>query len=117
MGVELDAATAKEALADADRFVQSVERAFSLQSISATPGSEQSAKTARQEREDSLWDKSESMEERRRQAVENWLEYRKQQKEAARAASQERQAARARDQSRTPDSGRDADVGDDPDTG
>lgn len=34
-GVELDPATAEEALADAERFVQSVERAFGLEPISA----------------------------------------------------------------------------------
>lgn len=120
-GVELDTATAEETLTDAGRFVRSVERAFGLQSMSAepAPGTDQSAKeeAALQKGDDSLWDKSESMEERRRQAVQNWLEYRKQQKQAARAASQEREAARARDQSHTPDSGRDADIGDDPDSG
>lgn len=116
-GVELDAATAEEALADAGRFVQSVERAFGLQSIpvEAAPGAgpyaEQSS--ASQEGSDPLWDKSEGMEERRRQAVQDWLEYRKQQREAARVASGEREAAR--DQNRSPDSGRD--LGDDPDTG
>jgi len=119
MGVELDPTTAENALAGAERFVQSVERAFGLQSISAeaAPGADPSAEhqTANLRKDDSLWDKSEGMDERRRQAVQDWLEYRKQQKEAARAASREREADRARDQSRTPDSGRD--VGDDPDTG
>lgn len=121
MGVELDPARAEKAVADAERFVQSVERAFGWQPVSAepAPAAEQPAKeqAAGREENDSLWDKSESMEERRRQAVQNWLEYRKQQKQAARAASQEREAARARDQTHTPDSGRDADIDDDPDSG
>lgn len=47
------------------------------------------------------------MEERRRQAVQDWLEYRKKQREAARASAREREDARARDQSHTPDRERD----------
>lgn len=118
-GEQLDLSTTEQAPADAERFVQSVERAFGLQSISAeaAPSTDHLARqeTAKQEGEDSLWDKSEGMEERRRQAVQDWLEYRRQQKEKARTISQEREATRARDQSRTPDSG--SEIGDDPDTG
>lgn len=117
-GVELDRETAEKALTGAERFVQSVEQAFGLQSVSAeaVPSAEQSAKqkTSNQERDDSLWDKSEGMEERRRQAVQNWLEYRKQQRDAARTAFQNQEVARARDQSRTADSGHD--IADEPDT-
>lgn len=118
-GVELDAATAEEALADAGRFVQSVERAFGLQAISAeaVPGAVQSAEqeAVNQEGDNSLWDKSEGMEERRRQAVQDWLEYRKQQRDAARADFRKREATQAPDKSRTPDSSRD--IEDDPDAG
>lgn len=99
--------------------MHSVEQAFGLQPIpaEAAPGADRSAKqkAAKPEGDDSLWDKSEGMEERRRQAVQDWSEYRRQQKEAARAIPQEREAARARDQSRTPDSGHDID--DDTDSG
>jgi hypothetical protein len=55
------------------------------------------------------------MEEKCHQAVQDWLEYRKHQKQAARAAAKEREAARDRDQYRTPDSA--TDITDDPDTG
>ncbi|MGH8179874.1 MAG: HEPN domain-containing protein, partial [Steroidobacteraceae bacterium] len=65
VGVELDLATAEKALAGAERFVQSVERAFGLQSMSteAAPGGEPPAnqRGANQEVDDSLWDKSEGM--------------------------------------------------------
>lgn len=113
-GEQLDLETTEQALADAERFVQSVEQAFGLQSISAeaVPGPHPPAKQMTED--DSLWDKSEGMEERRRQAVQDWLEYRKQQKQAARASAQEREAARAQDKHRTPDSA--ADITDDPDT-
>jgi uncharacterized protein (UPF0332 family) len=118
-GVEIDVAAAEKALAGAERFVQSVEQAFGLQSISsqAVPAADPPAnqKAARQTEDDSLWDKSESMEEMRRQGVENWLQYRKQQKKAARAAAEEREAARARDAHRAAD--RAPDIADDPDTG
>lgn len=117
-GAELDLAAAENALAGAERFVQSVERAFGLRSISgeAAASADQSTKQkpVREARDNSLWDKSEGMEERRRQAVQDWLEHRKQQREAARTASKERETARDRDQSRTPDSARN--IGDDPDT-
>ena len=116
-GVEIDMAAAEKTLAGAERFVQSVEQAYGLQSISseAAPAADLPAKqeTASQMGDDSLWDKSESMEERRRQAVQDWLEYRKQQKQAARAAAEEREAARGRDKDRIADSERD--ITDDPD--
>lgn len=97
--------------------MQQVERAYGLQSVSeqALSSLELSAKeTVPKQEKESLWDKSETMEERRRQGVQDWLAYRKKQKEAARAAAQEREATRARDQRRTQDTGRD--IGDDPDT-
>jgi uncharacterized protein (UPF0332 family) len=110
-GAELDLATAERALTGAERFVQSVEGAFGLQSISTAAATSvdlaASPKTANQTERDSLWDKSEGIEERRRQAVQDWLEYRKRQRDAARSASREREAARGPDQNRTSDSGRD----------
>ena len=93
MAVELDLATAEKALTGAERFVQSVERAFGLQSFSteAAPNMDSSVsqKIASQEEDDSLWDKSEGMDEQRRQSVQDWLEYRKKEKEAARIAARE----------------------------
>lgn len=117
-GVEFDLAAASRVLADAERFVRSVEQAFGLQSISAaaaSPDPPVRQDTVTQEGDDSLWDKSEGMEERRRRAVQDWLEYRKQQRDAARTESKARGATRVRDQSRSPDRG--PDLGDDPDTG
>lgn len=118
-GVELDTTTAEEVLVSAERFVQAVERAFGLQPISVeTLQSEEhtaSRRAVSHEKEDSLWDKSEGMDERRKRAVQDWLEYRKQQKEAARAASRERDNTRTQEQSGTPDGGRD--IGDEPDSG
>ncbi|MGH8169921.1 MAG: HEPN domain-containing protein [Steroidobacteraceae bacterium] len=117
-GVELDQATAEEALEGAERFVQAVERAFGLQPVAAraiSSGDLSTIQTASKPEKESLWDKSESMEERRRQGVQNWLAYRKKQREAARAAAQEKEAERSRGESRTPSAGRD--VGDDPDDG
>ena len=51
-GEQLDLATTEQALADAERFVQSVERAFGLQSISAeaVPSTDQSARQRSQRR-------------------------------------------------------------------
>lgn len=99
-GVELDRATAEQALVDAQRFTQSVERAFGLQLLAAeaisTRDGTATQKPATQEKDDSLWDKSEGMDERRKRAVEEWLELRKKQKEAARTASRERESKRAR---------------------
>lgn len=103
--------TAEKALTDAEHFVQAVEQAFGIRSVllDQAPSADQAAKrqAVGQEGDSSLWDKSEGMEERRRQAVQNWLEYRKKQKEAARTAS------RDREQTRTAESGRD--IGDEPD--
>lgn len=111
-GVELDPTTAEETVVDAERFVQSVERAFGLQPTSAEAIASEdhvaSQKAATREKDDSLWDESEGMEARRRQAVQNWIAYRKKAKEAARAASRERERARAQDQSETPDGGCDS---------
>jgi uncharacterized protein (UPF0332 family) len=112
-GVEVDRATAEEALNDAERFAQSVERAFGLQakSAEAIPSAAPTAIHSGATQEDeSLWDKSEGMEERRNRAVQDWLAYRKRQREAARAASRQREADR--DQSTGSDTGRD--VGSDP---
>lgn len=115
-GAQIDGATAERALAGAERFVQSVEQVFGLQVISpdVTPGADAPAKqiAASTAEDDSLWNKSESMEERRRQAVQNWIAYRKQQKEAARAGSRERDNDPARDRNTAPDTG--LDFGDDP---
>lgn len=114
-GVELDLASAQKAVEGAERFVHSVERAFGLQSILAMPGANQPAKqsSTSQQVDDSLWDKSEGMEERRRQAVQDWLAYRKKQREAARTASRERERDRTQDQSGAPE----RDFGDDQDGG
>jgi len=110
-GAELDPATAREAISDAERSVQSVEQAFGLHSVSTevAPGKNSfpSQKAASPKEDDSLRDKSESMEERRRQGVQDWLEYRKKEKEAARIATRERETAGNRDRSRTPDRGHD----------
>ncbi len=110
-GAEFDLAAAEKALAGAERFVQSVEQAFGLQSISAETASDtnQSAKqnASGQEGKEPLWDKSEGMEERRQQAVQNWLEYRKKQREAAQTAARERENARTQNQSNAPDRERD----------
>lgn len=118
-GVELDRATAEEALADAERFVQSVGRAFGFQPMSAEamPSADRAAgqKPETQEKDQSLWAKSEGMEERRSRAVRDWLAYRKEKREAARAASRERESHRARDQTETQDSG--PDLGNDTDDG
>lgn len=112
-GVELDRATAEAALIEAERFTQSVERAFGLQPMSAeaAPTEDRTAiqKAATDEKADSLWDKSEGMEERRSRAIQDWLEYRKQQREAARAASRERESDRARDHSGAADRDRNFD--------
>ena len=111
MGMELDRATAEKALAGAERFVQSVERAFGLHPISAealqSEGRDANQETAPHEKDESLWDKSEGMDERRRRAVQDWLEHRKKQKEAARAASRERDNKRSQDQSGVPERARD----------
>jgi len=118
-GVELDLATAEKTLKGAENFVQSVEHAFGLElhSREAAPSPKEAPEqeAAEQQGDDSLWDKSEGMEERRRQAIQDWLEYRKKQRDAARSASQKREAARSRDQSRTPDGA--PDIADDPDSG
>lgn len=118
-GVELDLVAAENALAGAERFVQSVEHAFGLQPISAeappSAGAAASQETAMHENDEPLWDKSEGMDERRRRAVQNWLAYRRKERDAARAASRERESDRARDQSEAPDKGQD--ISDDSDGG
>lgn len=110
MGVELDSATAEKALTGAERFVQSVEQAFGLQSISARveaesrPTIKDSARE--QQRISSIDDKYESLEERRSRAVREWLELQKGHESAGKGASQGKNTGRAREQSKEPDAGR-----------
>lgn len=107
-GVELDPVTAEEALSDAERFVQSVEHAFGLQPISAKVEAEERASkhgAAEQERITSIDEKYESMEERRRRGVREWLELQKRRQSAAKGASEEKNAGRSREQSEERDTG------------
>lgn len=107
-GVELDPGTAEKTLADAERFVQSVEKAFGLQPISAKSEAERVPEVKHdvreQERVTSADDEYETLEERRSRGVREWLELQK--RREAKRASREKDAGHTQEQSQERGTGR-----------